>query len=87
MSADAVGIHASGDSAEEAIEDFRRAIKTRLGGIMVSCTHLQMNIYLELSRPAGDVSRWEKVFNYPLKQINCLKAPILRELQSKINKR
>jgi hypothetical protein len=62
MSADAVGIHASGDSAEEAIEDFRRAIKTRLGGIMVSCTHLQMNIYLELSRPAGDVSRWEKVF-------------------------
>ena len=30
MSADAKGIHASGASAEEAIEDFRLAIKTRL---------------------------------------------------------
>ena len=30
MSADAIGIHARGDSAEEAIEDFRLAIKTRL---------------------------------------------------------
>lgn len=30
MSADAKGIHARGCSAEEAIEDFRSAIKTRL---------------------------------------------------------
>ena len=30
MSADAKGIHARGESAEEAIEDFRSAIKTRL---------------------------------------------------------
>lgn len=52
---------------------------------------LRMNMYLELSRPAGDVSRWEKVFkrlnllnlNYPLTDINCSKVPILRELQSK----
>lgn len=54
---------------------------------------LRMNMYLELSRPAGDVTRWEKVFkrlnllnfNYPLKYINCSKIPILRELQSKEN--
>ena len=45
--------------------------------------YLRMSMYLELSRPAGDVSRWEKVFkrlvllnkNYPLKpEINCKKV-------------
>ena len=40
---------------------------------------LRMAMYLELSRPSGDISRWEKVFkrlnllnrHYPLKAINC----------------
>ena len=40
---------------------------------------LRMAMYLELSRPKGDVSRWEKVLkrllilnkHYPLKSINC----------------
>jgi hypothetical protein len=40
---------------------------------------LRMNMYLELSRPAGDISRWEKVLkrllllnkNYPLKGKHC----------------
>lgn len=40
---------------------------------------LRMSMYLELSRPAGDISRWEKVLkrltllnnNYPLKAYNC----------------
>ena len=40
---------------------------------------LRMNMYLELSRPAGDISRWEKVLkrllllnkNYPLKGKQC----------------
>ena len=40
---------------------------------------LRMAMYLELSRPSGDISRWEKVLkrlnllnkNYPLKAINC----------------
>jgi len=45
--------------------------------------YLRMSIYLELSRPQGDVSRWEKVFKrlnllnkyYPLKpDINCKKV-------------
>jgi hypothetical protein len=44
---------------------------------------LRMSLYLELSRPAGDVSRWEKIFkrlnllnkNYPLKEDKC--DPIL----------
>jgi hypothetical protein len=41
--------------------------------------YLRMSMYLELSRPNGDVSRWEKVLkrlillnkNYPLKPKNC----------------
>lgn len=41
--------------------------------------YLRMSMYLELSRPAGDVSRWEKVLkrlillnkNYPLKTADC----------------
>ena len=40
---------------------------------------LRMGMYLELSRPMGDVSRWEKILKrlillnmcYPLKGINC----------------
>ena len=40
---------------------------------------LRMNMYLELSRPKGDVSRWEKVYNrlellnknYPINISNC----------------
>ena len=40
---------------------------------------LRMAMYLELSRPSGDISRWEKVLkrlnllnkNYPLKAVNC----------------
>ena len=41
--------------------------------------YLRMNMYLELSRPKGDVSRWEKVYsrlklldnNYPIKTNDC----------------
>ena len=51
---------------------------------------LRMNMYLELSRPNGDVSRWEKVFkrlnllnsSYPLSNINCSQVQILRQLQN-----
>jgi predicted RNase H-like HicB family nuclease len=45
MSADAKGIHASGASAEEAIEDFSQAIKTRLadklGGLHPGTSHFE----------------------------------------------
>lgn len=45
---------------------------------------LRMNMYLELSRPAGDVSRWEKVFKrlsllnsyYPFVSKNCSKMKL-----------
>lgn len=44
-----------------------------------SANYLRMNMFLELSRPAGDVSRWEKVLkrlsllnkHYPLKGAHC----------------
>lgn len=47
---------------------------------------LRMSMYLELSRPRGDVSRWEKVLkrlillnkNRPLKKQNCKKTNIQR---------
>ena len=55
--------------------------------------YLRMSMYLELSRPAGDVSRWEKVFKrlkllnkyYPLKpNINCKKVTNKKTEESKI---
>lgn len=47
---------------------------------------LRMSMYLELSRPAGDVSRWEKILkrlillnkNYPIKGKNCEHTKIQR---------
>jgi hypothetical protein len=49
-----------------------------------SVNFLRMNMYLELSRPAGMVSRWEKVYQrllllneeYPLKPGRCVKEPL-----------
>jgi hypothetical protein len=52
----------------------------RVSGILYSPPNLlRMNMYLELSRPAGDTSRWEKVLkrlvllnkNYPLTSKHC----------------
>lgn len=55
--------------------------------------YLRMGMYLELSRPAGDVSRWEKVLkrlillnkNYPLKSDDC-SAKIFRRNVETISK-
>ena len=52
--------------------------------------YLRMLMYLELSRPAGDASRWEKVLkrltllnkNYPLKAKNCNVKDIQRLFES-----
>jgi hypothetical protein len=49
-----------------------------------SVNFLRMNIYLELSRPAGDVKRWEKVYerllllneDHPLKAGHCTAEPL-----------
>ena len=54
-----------------------------------------MAMYQELSRPMGDVSRWEKVLkrlillnkNYPLKGIQCIKQDFQRKYEGPIEER
>lgn len=54
---------------------------------------LRMSMYLELSRPAGDTSRWEKVLkrlsllnkNYPITGEDCNKIDFQREMADKTN--
>ena len=55
--------------------------------------YLRMLMYLELSRPAGDVSRWEKVLkrltllnkNYPLTSKECSYKDFQRKMENKEN--
>jgi hypothetical protein len=64
----------------------------RIGGILYTPpNYLRMSMYLELSRPAGDISRWEKVLkrlillnkNYPITNIDCGKINFQREMENK----
>jgi hypothetical protein len=61
----------------------------KVAGIMYSPPNLlRMNMYLELSRPAGDTSRWEKVLkrltllnkNYPLSAKQCSTIQFQRQM-------
>ena len=55
--------------------------------------YLRMAMYLELSRPDGDTSRWEKVLkrlillnkNYPLKGINCNMEDFMRDFEGNLD--
>jgi hypothetical protein len=55
---------------------------------------LRMSMFLELSRPAGDTSRWEKVAkrlallnkNYPVTDMDCESMDFQREMANKENK-
>jgi len=66
----------------------REAIK-KDGILYAPPNYLRMSMYLELSRPAGDVSRWEKVLkritllnkSYPLKADNCWKIDFQRKME------
>jgi len=64
----------------------------RVSGILyASPNFLRMSMYLELSRPAGDTSRWEKVLkrlallnkNYPLTTSNCSNTEFQRDMSHK----
>jgi hypothetical protein len=66
----------------------------RVGGILYTPpNYLRMSMYLELSRPAGDTSRWEKVLkrllllnkNYPLTDLNCDNVNFQRVMENKNN--
>ena len=65
----------------------------RVGGILYAPPNfLRMSMYLELSRPAGDISRWEKVLkrltilnkNYPL-DAKCNNVDFQRKMENKKN--
>lgn len=55
--------------------------------------YLRMSMYLELSRPAGDTSRWEKVLkrltllnkHYPLSAKHCMEVDFQREMADKVH--
>jgi hypothetical protein len=64
----------------------------RVSGILYAPPNfLRMSMYLELSRPAGDTSRWEKVLkrltllnkNYPLTSLICNDIDFQREMANK----
>ena len=73
------------------------ALKTdaiRVAGILYAPPNfLRMSMYLELSRPAGDISRWEKVLkrltllnkHYPLTHVNCNNVEFQRIMEDKEN--
>ena len=61
----------------------------KIAGILYSPPNLlRMNMYLELSRPAGDISRWEKVLkrlillnkHYPLSEKQCSTVQFQRQM-------
>jgi len=63
----------------------------RVGGILYTPpNYLRMSMYLELSRPAGDISRWEKVLkrlsllnkNYPITDLNCNNVEFQRGMEN-----
>ena len=65
-----------------------------VGGILYAPPNfLRMSMYLELSRPAGDISRWEKVLkrltllnkNYPITDVDCNNIDFQREMENKEN--
>jgi len=64
----------------------------RVAGILYAPPNfLRMSMYLELSRPAGDISRWEKVLkrltvlnkHYPTTSVNCNEVDFQREMEDK----
>jgi len=65
-----------------------------VGGILYAPpNYLRMSMYLELSRPSGDVSRWEKVLkrlsilnkHYPLSAHNCDHIEFQRKMSDKVS--
>lgn len=65
-----------------------------VGGILYAPPNfLRMSMYLELSRPAGDISRWEKVLkrltllnkNYPITDVDCNHVEFQREMENKVD--
>ena len=65
----------------------------RVGGVLYAPPNfLRMSMYLELSRPAGDISRWEKVLkrllllnkNYQITDVNCNDIDFQRKMDANV---
>lgn len=76
---------------KELFENVKKHAIVRDGIHYAPANYLRMAMYLELSRPEGDVSRWEKVLkritllnkHYPLKSSQCSTREIQRIFESK----
>jgi len=77
---------------DEIYKALQKEVIVRAGIRYAPPNYLRMSMYLELSRPQGDVSRWEKVFkrltllnkHYPLKpDIECNTIDFQREMDEK----
>jgi hypothetical protein len=82
-----VNFRAAADITYMPPDIYKRVMKdsTKIDGIQyASPDYLRMNMYLELSRPAGMVSRWEKVYErllllnevHPIKAGRCVTDPL-----------
>jgi len=76
---------------DEIFDSIKRDAIKRSGILYAPPNYLRMSMYLELSRPQGDVSRWEKVLKrlnllnkyYPLKtSINCETIDFQRSMET-----
>jgi len=74
----------------QGIFDIIQRDAVKVSGILYAPpNYLRMSMYLELSRPQGDVSRWEKVLkrlvllnkNYPLKADHCNRVAFQRHME------
>lgn len=71
-------------------ENLKKSAKVVKGIMYCPPDFLRMSLYLELSRPKGDVSRWEKIFprlrllnkKFPIKNTNC--KSIKKNIDNKI---
>ena len=82
------------DLDKELFKNIKRKAIAVDGILYAPANFLRMAMYLELSRPKGDVSRWEKVLkrllilnkHYPLKSKNCSIEPIQRNVENPSDK-
>ena len=73
---------------KDIFNSLKKEAKKIAGILYCPPNYLRMSMYLELSRPAGDVSRWEKVLkrlsllnkHHPLKANDCKDAHFQRGL-------
>jgi len=90
-----IGIADITDLEPEIFQNLRKEAIKKNGILFCPPNFLRMSMYLELSRPMGDISRWEKVlkrltllnYSYPLKEQSCLNIEIQRDMDNNDDER